>query len=134
MKIRRLLSLTLFLAVVLSSCQTKEPVATEIPYPVQDMPALLYPYPAPGLMPGDIQNPGLLYPQAGDGCEVHWGMVLGMMWNGEVTKIVLTADQKVLVTLKDGRAWTSWQPEVDGVLKAIEECGDVCKDILVETE
>jgi hypothetical protein len=148
MKTRWLLSLILFVAIVSSACQFGTPASTEYPAPVQDAPPTdqEYPYPAqdvplPGMeYPYPLQGadipppPAVLYPDIKDGDEIYWNWVELMMWNGEVAKIVQSPELKIFVTLKDGRTFFSWQPEAGYVLKTIEGCGDICKDILVETE
>ena len=143
MKIRWLLSSTLFIAILLSACQFGTPASTEYPAPAQGQE---YPYPAQVISPSDQEYPypdlsadippppAVLYPDIKDGDETNWYWIEAMMWNGEVVKIVQAPEKKIFVTLKDGRTLISLQPEADYVLVVIEKCGDICKDILIENE
>ena len=159
MKYGWLMTSILLLAVVLSACQSGQPTASEAteypgpaqgappiqapgsgqeyPYPSQTYPypSQMIPYPYPSV--NSESAPGssaVMYPDAKDGDEIYWGMVMGMIQNGEVAKVVQTHERKLFVTLKDGRSFTSWEPNVDDVLMVIQECGDPCKDIAVATE
>ena len=115
--------------------------AYPVPYPLLPTldpylaPALPYPgaYPAQvaPLAPGEA---AVLYPGVLDGAEVYWNQAVAMLQNGEVEKVMQTHDLKVYLTLKDGRTLLSYEPQIDEVMKAIQACGDPCKDILVATE
>jgi hypothetical protein len=128
-----------------TSAATETPSATDTPYPQPypllptfdpyQAPALVdpYAYPAQGVAPA----PGtaeILYPGVQDGTEVYWVQAVAMMFNGEVTQVMQTHDLKVYLTLKDGRTLFAIEPQIDEVLKAIQSCGDLCKNILVATE
>ena len=145
MKSGWLTTLILLLAVVLSACQSGQPAVPETPEypgPAQGAPPIQapssgqeYPYPGQDVMPQVIPTyPPVMYPDAKDGDEIYWGMVMAMIQNGEVAKVVQTHERKLFVTLKDGRSFISWEPNVDDVLMIIQECGEPCKDIAVATE
>ena len=92
-----------------------------------------YAYPAQGVPPA----PGtadILYPGVLDGTEVYWIQAVSMILNGEVTQVMQTHALKVYLTLKDGRTLLSIEPAIDEVMKVIQSCGDLCKNILVATE
>lgn len=164
MKFQKLFLLLLVGMLTLSACQfgaapqkTEAPAATqetqpgaapqtggENPYPIPQMGGA-YPYPAPPEggpypYPGvyqDMPTPtvgGVLYPDLQDGQEIYLSQAAGLIRNGEVQKVVIGADLKVFMTLKDGRVFTFYQNAPDQVLEYIETCGDLCKDIAVSNE
>jgi hypothetical protein len=145
MKSRQLITLLMLLVVVLSACQMGQPAATEAPGypgPAQGAPPVqapasegAYPYPGQEIIAGATpMYPAILYPDAKDGDEIYWGMVMAMIQNGEVATVTQTHERQLFITLKDGRSFISWEPNVDDVLKVIQECGVPCKDIAVSTE
>ena len=145
MKSGWLTTLILLLAVLLSACQSGQPAVPETPEypgPAQGAPPVQapisgqeYPYPGQDVMSLVTPTyPPVLYPDAKDGDEIYWGMVMAMIQNGEVAKVVQTHERKLFVTLKDGRSFISWEPNVDDVLNIIQDCGEPCKDIAVATE
>ena len=145
MKSGWLTTLILLLAVILSACQSGQPAVPETPEypgPAQGAPPIQapssgqeYPYPGQDVMPQvTLTYPPVMYPDAKDGDEIYWGMVMAMIQNGEVAKVVQTHERKLFVTLKDGRSFISWEPNVDDVLNIIQDCGEPCKDIAVATE
>lgn len=145
MKSGWLTTLILLLAVILSACQSGQPAVpegSEYPGPAQGAPPVQapssgqeYPYPGQDVMPQvTLTYPPVMYPDAKDGDEIYWGMVMAMIQNGEVAKVVQTHERKLFVTLKDGRSFISWEPNIDDVLNIIQDCGEPCKDIAVATE
>ena len=103
------------------------PLPTSDPYlaPAEQNPSA---YPDPG-----AQSAGL-YPGIQDGAEVMWEQAVSMIMYGEVAQVMQTHELKVTLMLKDGRSFTAIEPQIDDVLKVIEQCGDACKDIAVATE
>lgn len=90
-------------------------------------------YPAPQSEP-TAPLPAVLYPMYADGDEIGWVQAQAMIKNDEVERIVQTHELKVTLFLKDGRALVTIEPEIDDVLKIIEECGENCSSIAVATE
>ncbi len=109
---------------------TAEPTA--VPATAYPLPPAPGPYPAP--YPAVMQPGGPLYPNYQDGAEVTWEQALAMIMNGEVSKATQTHDLKVFLTLKDGRTLVTVEPAIDDVMKVIQTCGEMCKDIVVATE
>ena len=93
-----------------------------------------YPFPqaqpAPSL--GGISD--FTYPNVEDGGELSWFQARSTIMNGYVVQVVQTHELKVLLTLEDGRTLITYEPNIDDVLKIVEECGELCKDVVVATE
>jgi hypothetical protein len=111
------------------------------PYPLLPTldPYLAPALPYPGAYPAQVAPPApgeaaVLYPGVLDGAEVYWTQAVAMLQNGEVEQVMQTHDLKVYLTVKDGRTLFSFEPQIDEVLKVIQSCGDLCKNILVATE
>jgi hypothetical protein len=162
MKMRWFWSALLLLALVSAGCQSGSPAMTEQPAvektvevqapskateeapvsPGTSAPATPYPLPTetvetaptPYPNPQEMLPAGPLYPDIKDGAEVFWEQAVGMIMYGEVSKVVQTHDLKVYLTLKDGRTLVTVEPAIDEVLKMIQMCGEMCKDIKVATE
>lgn len=122
MKLTRLIFILAVLVVTLAAC-------TAPSAPVQ--PAQAYPEPKEILNP---TQPSVLYPGLRDGDRADWDLVLAMMINGEVAKIVMSADLQITLTLKDGRSLIAIQPNPESVTQALEICGEPCKTLEVITE
>jgi hypothetical protein len=75
-----------------------------------------------------------VYPDLNDGAEVAWPQVQGIIFSGQVAKVGQTHDLNVYLTLKDGRTFKTVEPAIDDVLKLIQACGDLCKEIRVATQ
>jgi hypothetical protein len=84
-----------------------------------------YPYPLPGSLP---------YPSPLDPEEVPFDQAAAMVMNGEVAQVLQTHDLNVILTLMDGRRFITTQPEIDEILKLIDECGEPCEEIVIITE
>lgn len=129
MKIRWIIIIVLVLALTLNACSPGAPTETDEPVP-QPSPTQEQAYPSPD----PTQLPEVMYPDINDGDEVPWVRAVSMILNGEVTQVTQLHSQQVIIALKDGRAVTSMQPEMDAVFKIIEQCGEKCGDIVVATE
>jgi len=90
-------------------------------------------YPAPAAQPLTAQSEPVL-PELKDGAEVQWSQVEKIVFSGQVVKIGQTHDLNVTITLKDGRTFKTVEPAIDDILKLVQACGDLCKDIKVATE
>ncbi|MBN2550108.1 MAG: hypothetical protein JXB15_13170 [Anaerolineales bacterium] len=123
-------------ALALAACQPSQPEeVTSTAYPGPDQQATVegQGYPAPGATVEKI-SVGSLYPDLKDGDEVYWNQAVAMIQNGEVTKVMQAHSLQVTLTLKDGRALITLEPEMDAVLQVITECGDLCQGIQIATE
>ena len=140
---------------LLSACTSSAPKATDAeqaypepvdtdpqteigdPYPVDqsEQPQGEEPYPASGSTQSQTSDP---YPEMEvnpeDAVEIEWGEAEKIIMNGVVARVTQTHDGLVILQLKEGIVFTTRQPQVDDVLKVIEECGELCSDILVATE
>jgi len=142
-----ILSLTLLACAILSAGPetTVAPVTETVIMPAETESAA-YPYPEPYLSPA-IESldgvypypmaqygPLILYPELKDGDSLDWEQAVGALFSMQVTKVMQTHDLKVYITFKDGRTLVTVEPAIDEILKYIESCGDLCKDIKVATE
>ncbi len=151
MKKFQLISFVLILSLALFACAVLSPGAKETVAPVIEtkiMPAEVeaYPYPYPSLAPtlqvleGGYPDPMaqysllILYPDLKDGDSLEWEQAMGAVYSSQVTKVMQTHDLKVYLTFKDGRTLVTVEPAIDDILKLIDSCGDLCKDIKVATE
>jgi len=153
MKNTRLIFFVSVLALTLLSCAILSPAVQETVAPVIEteiMPAETeaypYPYPEPYLAPAVEALEGvypyplpqipvlMLYPDLKDGDSLEWEQAIGALFTQQVTKVMQTHDLKVYLTFKDGRTLVTVEPAIDEILKYIETCGDLCKDIKVATE
>ena len=92
---------------------------------------MAYPSPAAQSLVAKIDP---VYPELKDGAEVAWSQVKDIVFSGQVVKIGQTHDLNVYLTLKDGRTFKTVEPEIDDILKLVQACGTLCKDILVATQ
>jgi len=151
MKSNRMMIAIVLVIIVLMGCQLTpagvQPTATAVsagtPYPSLDTGAYPYPLveipptPDPYLQPEQQAVPpeaGMLYPDLKDGDSLEWYQAVGVIFMGQVTKVLQAHSLDVFITLKDGRTLVTVEPQIDDVLKVIEQCGEICKDILIATE
>jgi hypothetical protein len=132
------LAILSILALAVAGCQSATPAATEAPaeaypepYPVEAIQPYVPPEEAAPLAPAKVNE---LYPGIQDGAEVTWAQAVAMIENGEVVQVMQTHDLKVYLTFWDGRTLVTIEPEIDEITRAIEVCGDACKDIKIATE
>jgi glucose/arabinose dehydrogenase len=132
------LSILTILALIGAACQSATPAATQSPaeaypepYPVETVEPYVPPEEAAPLAPAQVNE---LYPGIQDGAEVTWTQAVAMLENGEVVQVMQTHDLKVYLTFWDGRTLVTIEPEIDEINRAIQDCGDPCKDILIATE
>jgi hypothetical protein len=116
--------------------QSTQMVIQDYPEPGATLPAAeaaQQSYPAPAAKPLVAQLEPV-YPDLKDGSEVQWSQVQSIVFSGQVTKIGQTHDLNVYITLKDGRTFKVVEPAIDDILKLVQQCGDLCKDIKVATQ
>lgn len=134
MKIQKLSLLLLVGVLLFSACQTATGPQNESPAAPQPQ-ASATAYPLPEVTEEVAPTPGgVLYPDLQDGQEIYASQAVRMIKNGEVAKVVLGADFKVFITLKDGRVLLFYETSQDNIYEYIKECGDLCKDITVTKE
>ena len=149
MRSKRLMIAMLLVITVLMGCQffptgvtpSATPINVGTPYPSLDTgaypPVEIPPTPDPYLQPEQQAAPpevGLLYPDLKDGDSLQWYQAVGVIYLGQVTKVLQDHSLNVYITLKDGRTLVTVEPQIDDILKVIEQCGEICKDIRVATE
>jgi len=157
MKIKNIATIFILMGInmvfLLTACTSSAPKSTEderaYPAPVEPQSETGDPYPvdmSEGSQTGDPypldasaqSQPIDPYPamevNPEDMVEIEWGEAEKIIKNGAVARVTQTHDGLVILQLKEGIVFTTKQPQVDDVLKVIEECGDKCSDILVATE
>lgn len=107
----------------------------------QNLPSVQDSYPAPGVAaptsPPSLDSQaagGAAYPAPGQPEEIGWSSAQTRIMNGEVSGVVQTQSLQVTLTLKDGRTMVTTEPALDDVFKALDQCGDPCKDVTRETK
>jgi hypothetical protein len=128
------------LAILAAACGPK-PTAAPTTAPTQPEPTQPAPatgptaYPIPNLptgLPPSGPNPG--YPPPGTAETADWATAQTFLISGQVVQVTQSHSLQVILTLRDGRQLATTEPAFDDVLKVIEQCGDLCKDIVVTTE
>jgi hypothetical protein len=119
----------LITSMILAGCKSSSRDADEGNYPVPNQEILPTETPKPTVPSGQA-----LYPDLADQSDVLWPMAEGMILHGDIDSILLLAELKVQLNLKDGRVLFSIQPTKDSVAEVITSCGDACKDIEVTQE
>ncbi len=128
------------LAVLAAACGPKPTaVSTTAPtQPASTQPVLsteptAYPIPAqPTGLPPASQQPG--YPPPGAAETADWATAQVFLLSGQVVQVSQSHSLQVILTLRDGRQLATTEPALDEVMKVIQQCGDLCKDIKVITE
>lgn len=95
------------------------------PNPVEDITFTSTPRPEP--KPGES-----VYPEIENNSDVVWHIAESLISNGEVERIVLLDAIRFQMFLKDGRIINSGRPKKDSIANLIQDCGEVCQDILIE--
>lgn len=66
--------------------------------------------------------------------ELSWVEARQLIVNGQVAEVTQLASQEVRLLLRDGNIVVTTEPEIDEVLRVIDECGLVCSDVQVARE
>jgi len=144
MKFKPILILILLIGLITAACQktpqgdktgaVEAPVAEES-YPAPEQPVVVENPAYPDLSNAPQASlPYMLYPDLKDGDMLEWENVPGLLFSGLVSSVSQTHDLQVTIRLKDGRSFITTEPAIDNILKIIQECGDLCKDIKIATE
>jgi hypothetical protein len=110
------------------------PAATDTSIPEEPVPALTeegYPAPTTQAAPPPANVP-TGYPEPSE--EVSWEQARSLILEGQVAEVTQFHSMKVILKLKDGRVVSTFEPAIDEVLAVIEECGEMCSDIVIATE
>jgi len=65
---------------------------------------------------------------------VSWDNAIITLNSGKVSYVIQTHSLDVRLGLKDGGIIKTREPKIDDILREIEKCGDLCKDIQVILE
>jgi hypothetical protein len=68
------------------------------------------------------------------GETVSWDEAQALILSGQVQQVVQLHSLEVQLTLKDGRQVTTTEPNLDDVIRLIDQCGDNCRGIAVASE
>ena len=137
MNIRKL-TLLVLVVLLLTACQLGKPQPTEQPKqpeganPAEPVLPGAIPYVPPEQRP--VADPSSVYPYFEDGAQIPWDKAVVLINNGEVSKITVAQSLQVTLFLKDGRTMLSLQPAAGELQKALDACGDPCKDIEIINE
>jgi hypothetical protein len=110
------------------------PVATEESSPVPQ--ATLPPagtqesYPPPQAPVTTSGEAGYPAPEA----KITWEEARELILDGQVSQVTQLHSLRVILVLKDGRTVETDEPLSDEVFAVIDECGEVCSDIVIATE
>ena len=137
---------------LLTACQSETPVATpaieeveqptEQPsdseaYPAPVEPVVVdqpYPYPYPVIQVPLVSNDPYAAPIQDEGASITWEQAKTLIMNGEVSQVTQLHSLKVTLVLKDGSTVYTVEPEIDAVFVIVDECGEMCANIIMATE
>lgn len=66
--------------------------------------------------------------------DISWQTAQEMILGGQVTAVSQSHSLKVSLTLKDGRVLRTVEPQIDEVIRLVNQCGAACRAITVATE
>jgi len=131
----------MIILVILAACgpateelpeDTQPPTMTETPSLEEPYP---YPYPEPLVLPSPTTG---AYPEPSEEVpgreQIGWEEAKNLILNGEVTEVFQLHSLEVILTLEDGTQVVTIEPSIDDVFDVLEECGEVCDDVVVATE
>jgi hypothetical protein len=111
---------------------TTEPVTSVDPYPHLAIPQDPNdPYPA--LQVPMVSNDPYAAPVEG-ATTFTWEETKTLILSGQVIEVAQQHSLDVTMILKDGRIVTTVEPEIDAVFILLDECGEICKDVIRATE
>ena len=65
---------------------------------------------------------------------ITWEETKTIILDGQVVKVAQRHSLDVILVLKDGTIITTIEPEIDAVFVLLDECGEICKDVIRATE
>ncbi len=136
---KKLIFCLIILAMLATACNAKPTTApTQAPTPTaastEPAPSAgTTDYPAPVVTAGPQPTAGQKegYPPPGTPVPADWPTVQSFMQSGQVTQVIQSSSLTLIVTLIDGRQFTTTEPAFDDVVKFIQQCGAQCKNIQV---
>lgn len=110
----------------------ESPIVSDGPYPnLESPPVSNDPYPA--LQVPMVSND----PYAAPGEErasITWEEAKTLIVDGKVAGVAQSHSLDVTLSLKDGRIVNTVEPEIDAVFVLLDECGEICSDVVRATE
>ena len=147
--------LLLVAVLLLTACQSATPepspeVEEEVEQPVEAG------YPPPDQMPSDFPYPDPVSPPvsnepypalqlpmvsndpyAAPGNErasINWEEAKTLIMEGQVVQVTQLHSLDVTIYLKDGRVVSTIEPEIDAIFVLLDECGEICSEVVRATE
>jgi hypothetical protein len=65
---------------------------------------------------------------------IVWDEAVSLLMDGQVKQVAQTHALEVTLTLRNGTEMKTVEPVIDAVFQVINECGDVCQDMILMTE
>ncbi len=147
-------TLLLIVLILLTACQSASPETTptleEIEQPEEQAAPTIEPEtsidPYPHLsVPQDPNDPypALQVPMVSNdpyaapvesANTITWEETKTIILDGQVVKVAQRHSLDVILVLKDGTIITTIEPEIDAVFVLLDECGEICKDVIRATE
>lgn len=66
--------------------------------------------------------------------DISWQTAQEMILGGQVTAVSQAHSLQVSLTLRDGRVLHTVEPQIDEVIRVVNQCGEACRDITIATE
>jgi len=109
-----------------------EPMNSDEPYPYSQAPAVSNdPYPA--LQAPMVANDPYAAP-VDKSISITWDELKIMILDGQIAQVTQLHSLSVTAIHKDGTVFFTVEPEIDAVFAVLDECGDICKDVIRATE
>jgi hypothetical protein len=126
--------LMIVLVIVLAACQPTNPAVPTNPAPTAPVQSDPYPAPAQPQTPAVEVNPA--YPEPGDpatAAPASWEDAKNMIITGAVAHSVQVGGD-VILTLKDGRVFSTQEPSEGEIARLKEECGFLCTGMSLRSQ
>ncbi len=123
--------------VFLVSCQSGDGDAYPAPGEARPVPTVNRQYPYPEIVvatepPSLIGQGGAAYPDISGNSTVEWYQAETMILNGELAKIVFLPENRLEMSLKDGRVMFTRPPNEEILQATIDACGELCNELVIE--
>jgi len=108
-----------------------DPVSDE-PYPYLEAPPVSNePYPA--LQVPMVSNDPYAAP-SNERASITWEETKALILEGQVVQVTQLHSLDVTIYLKDGRIVSTVEPEIDAIFILLDECGEICSEVVRATE
>jgi hypothetical protein len=106
----------------------ESPQVSDDPYPYLESPPVSNePYPA--LQVPMVSNDPYAAPVE-QPASISWEEARTLVMEGQVVKVAQSHSLDVIIYLEDGRVVSTVEPEIDAVFVLLDECGEICKDVI----